>query len=77
MIISTDTDIMQGSVGAFMPIVGLMCCSVGVFVKPTEERKCIVDHKKELSNVGAPGFPFPHQGQRVYAVRGQKVTVDP
>lgn len=56
---------------------GLMCCSVGVFLKPTEERKCIVDCKQELSNAGAPGFLFPHQGQRVYVVRGQKVTVDP
>ncbi len=45
--------------GAPMPIIVLMCRAVGVCVMLAQEMKCIVGHKKELSNVGAPSFLFP------------------
>lgn len=42
--------------GAPVPIIVLMCRAVGVCVMLAQEMKCIVGHKKELSNVGAPSF---------------------
>lgn len=45
--------------GAPMPIIVLMCRVVGVCVMLAQEMKCIVGHKKELSNVGAPSFLPP------------------
>lgn len=45
--------------GAPMPVIVLMCSAVGVCVMLAQEMKCIVGHKKELSNVGAPGFLSP------------------
>lgn len=61
--------------GAPMPVIVLMCSAVGVCVMLAQEMKCIVGHKKELSNVGAPGFLSPpHQGQSVYITTGHGVT---
>lgn len=57
-----------------MPIIVLMCSAVGVCVMLVQEMKCIVGHKKELSNVGAPGFLSPHQSQSVYITTGHGVT---
>lgn len=61
-----------------MPIIALMCCTVGVCVMLAQEMKCIVGHKKELSNVGALSFlfhpPSTPKGQRVYVTTGRRVT---
>lgn len=42
-------------------IIALMCRALGVCVMLGQEMKCIVGHKKELSNVGAPSFLLPRQ----------------
>lgn len=52
--------------GSPMPIIILMCRTVGVCVMLAQEMKCIVGHKKELSNVGAPASCFPHPKATVF-----------
>lgn len=63
----------QTACSAPLPIIVLMCRAVGVRVMLPQEMKCIVGHKKELSNVGAPQLPVA-QGQWVYVTAGHRVT---
>lgn len=48
-----------------------MRCAVGVCVMHAQEMKCIVGHKKELSNVGAPSFLPPLKAECLCNYRGR------
>lgn len=74
---AVDMSLCKTACGAPMPIIALMCRAVGVCVMLAQEMKCIVGHKKKLSNVGAPCFlptPPAAEGQSVYVTTGCKVT---
>lgn len=55
---TVDVSLRKPVCGAPMPIIALMCRAVGVSVMMAREMKCIVGHKKEMSNVGARSFLF-------------------
>lgn len=66
VVVWVDMSLCKTACGSPMPIIILMCRAVGVCVMLAQEMKCIVGHKKELSNVGAPASCFPHPKATVF-----------